>query len=96
MVAADIAHHPLDIALVIPFAGPPVAVSEQVVRQQPAEQRGPHPRAIRLDLRDQAAVVVIENRLRHPAKEGKGMHMPVHPGLRRGRRGLLPKKWSTF
>ena len=47
---------------------------------------GPHPRAIRLDLRDQAAVIVIQHRLRHSTKEGKGMHVPVHPGLRRGRR----------
>src|SRR5690606_33269868 len=59
---------------------------KQVMRLQAAEQRGTDARAVRLDLRDQAAVVVVKHRLRHPAEEGEGMDMPVHPRFRRRRR----------
>ena len=56
------------------------------MRLQGAEQRGALARPVRQDLRDQAAVIVIEHRQWHPAKEGKGMDMAVHPRLRLRRR----------
>ena len=89
MVAAGVANHPLDIAFVVPPPRPPIAVPKQVMRLQAAEQRGADARAVRLDLRDQAAVVVVKHRLRNPAEEGEGMDMPVHPRFR-GRRRIGP------
>jgi hypothetical protein len=56
------------------------------MRQEPAEQSGPLTRAVRQDLRHQAAVVVVEHRQRHPAEEGEGVDVAIHPGLRRRRR----------
>jgi hypothetical protein len=56
------------------------------MRLQLAEQRGALARAVRQDLRGQAAVVFVDHRLRHLAEEGEGMDVAVHPGLRRRRR----------
>ena len=80
------ADQPLDGTLVVALAGPAVAVTDQVVRQEPAEERGPLARAVAQDARHQAAVVVVEHRLRHAAEEREGMDVTVHPGLGGGRR----------
>ena len=57
---------------------------DEVVRQEPAEQLGPLACAIRQDLRHQAPVIVIKNRLRHPAEECKSMDVAVNPSLGHG------------
>jgi hypothetical protein len=51
------------------------------VRQEAAEQRGPLAGPVGQDARHQAAVVVIEHRLRHAAEEGESLDVTVHPGL---------------
>ena len=56
------------------------------MRQEPAEERGPLPRPVGQDLRDQAAVVVVEHRQRRPAEEGEGVNVAIDPRLRRRRR----------
>ena len=57
------------------------------MRQKPAEERGPLPRPVGQDLRDQAAVVVVEDRRGHLAEEGKGVDVAIDPGFR-CRRGI--------
>ncbi len=54
--------------------------------QKPAEQRRPLARAVSQDLGHQAAVVVVDDRLRHGPEEGKRMDVPIYPGLRHSRR----------
>ena len=60
-VPSGVANKPLDAALVIPLARPSIAVPKQVMRLQGAEQRGALARPVRQDLRDQAAIIVIEH-----------------------------------
>ena len=57
------------------------------MRQEPAEERGPLTRSVRQDLRDQAAVVVVEDRRGHLAEEREGVDVAVDPGFR-CRRGI--------
>ena len=85
VVPAGVTNHPLNIAFVVPLAGAPIAVPKQVMGLKAAEQRRADARAVRLDLRDQAAVIVIQYRLRNTAEEGEGMDMAVHPSFRRRR-----------
>src|SRR5690554_4531503 len=80
-VAAGIAHKTFDAALVIALAGAAITVPDQVVGQKPAEQRCPLARAIRKNFCHQAAVVVVDDRLRHGPQEGKCVNMAVHPCL---------------
>ena len=80
-VAPRIAHQAFDISLVVALARPAIAIPDQVVRQEPAEQRGALSGAIRQDLRHKASVVVVEHRLRNRAEEREGMDMAIHPGL---------------
>ena len=80
------ADDPLDAALVIALAGSAVAILDDVVRQQPAEERRPLACPVRQDARHQAAVVVVEHRQRHAAEEREGMDMAVGPRLGRRRR----------
>ena len=61
-------------------------VPDQVMRQEAAEQDGPLAGAIGQDLRHQAPVIVIDDRLRHCPKEGKGVDVAVHPSLGHSRR----------
>jgi len=56
------------------------------VRQEPAEERGPLTRSVRKNLRNQAAVVVVEDRYRHLAEEREGVDVAINPGFRRCRR----------
>jgi len=65
VVTAGVANHPFYGALVVPLPGSTIAIPKQVMRLQAAKQCGADARAVRLDLRDQAAVVVVEHRLRH-------------------------------
>ena len=82
----DTTHQTLHRALVVPLARAPVTIAHEVMRQEPAEEPRPPARPVRQYARHQAAVVVVENRLRNPAEEGEGMHMPVDPRLGRRRR----------
>jgi len=82
-VAAGVSDQPFHIALVIALTGSAIAVSKQVVRQKPAEECRPLTRSIRKDLRNQTAVVVVEDRRRHLAEERKRMNVAVNPGFRR-------------
>ncbi|EPD12145.1 hypothetical protein L196_11443, partial [Cycloclasticus pugetii] len=70
-VPPGISHEPFGVALVIAFARPPVAIAKQVVRLQPTEQRGAPTCPVRQDLRDQAAIIVIEHRQRHASEESE-------------------------
>lgn len=54
--------------------------------QEPAEQCCPLARAIRQDLRHKAAVIVIDDRLRHAPEEGERMDVAIDPGLGHRRR----------
>ena len=56
------------------------------MRQELAEERGPLARSIRQDLRNQAAVVVVEHRRRDLAEECEGVDVAVDPGFRCRRR----------
>ncbi|MBB4120359.1 hypothetical protein GGR30_000254 [Martelella radicis] len=71
----------LDIPRVVALAGAAIAIPDQVVGQEPAEQRRPLARAIRQDLRHKAAVVVIDDRLRHGPEKGERMDVAIDPGL---------------
>ena|GEM_PF-6374432 len=85
-ITSGIADETLDIPLVVAFAGTAVAIPDQVVGQEAAEQRRPLAGAIRQDLRDQATVVVIDDRLRPGPEEGECMDVAVDPGLGHRRR----------
>src|SRR5690606_18344418 len=78
-VAAGIAHKTFDTALVIALAGAAIPIPDQIVGQKPAEQRCPLARAVRKNFCHQAAVVVVNDRLRHGPQEGKCVGMAVHP-----------------
>ncbi|CUH40507.1 hypothetical protein JSE7799_03241 [Jannaschia seosinensis] len=61
------------------------------MRQEPAEERGPLTRPVRQDLRNQTAVVVVEDRCGHLAKEREGVDVAINPGFR-CRRGISAHK----
>ena len=61
------------------------------MRQEPAEQLGPLARTTRQNLRHQAPVIVVKNRLRHPPEERKSMDVAIHPGFGNGSR-IRPNK----
>ncbi len=97
-VAPRMANHALDLApspsgsnrwrlrrLTIPLARTAKAVLEQIMGLEPAERLRPLSRAVRQNARHQAFVVIVEDRLRHTAEEGKTRVMAVQPGLRRRR-----------
>lgn len=56
MVAARVADHPFNITFVIPLSRTSIAITEQIMRQQRAEQRGTKSCSIRLYPRDQTAI----------------------------------------
>ena len=85
-VAPGKATRPSTAPLSFPLARAPVTIAHKVMRQETAEEPRPPARPVRQNARHQAAVVVVENRLRNPAEEGEGMHMPVDPRLGRRRR----------
>src|SRR2546421_1298942 len=84
-VAPSPADQTLDAALVVAFTRTAVAVLDQAMRQEPADEAGAFACAIRQDARHQASVVVIEHRQRHPAEEGKSVNVAVDPSLCRCR-----------
>ena len=59
------------------------------MRQEAAEEPGPLAGPVGQNARHQAAVVVVEHRLRHPAEEREGVDVTVDPGLG-GRRRIGP------
>ena len=75
-----------DLALVVAFAGSAKAVFEQVMRLQLGEHACPLPLAVAEDAGHRDPGVVIQDRLRHPAKEGKRPHVAVAERFRRLRR----------
>ena len=85
-VAPSQANQPLNAPLVIALARSAVAVLDHVVRQKPAEQPRSTARAIRLDARHKAFVIVIQTRQWHPTEKCKGVNVAIDPGLRRRRR----------
>lgn len=70
-VAPGIADKTLDTSLVVAFARPAITIADQVVGQKPAGQRRPLAGAVSQDLRHQAPVVVVDDRLRHGPEEGE-------------------------
>src|SRR5690606_24020065 len=85
-VTPRIAHQTLDITLVVSLARAAIAIPDQVMRQEAAEQLRPLAGAVGQDLRHKAAVVVVEHRLGNRAEERKGMDVAVNPGLGHRRR----------
>ena len=88
-VAPRPTHQTLHRPLVVAFAGAPVPVPDEVVREKSTEQLRPAARPVTLDPRHQAPVVVVENRRRHRAEERERVHVPIYPCLGR-RRGICP------
>src|SRR5256885_6041115 len=80
-VAPSPADQTLDAALVVAFTRTAVAVLDQAMRQEPAEEAGAVSWGIPPDARHQATVVVIEHRQRHPAAEGKNVNRAGAPTL---------------
>src|SRR5690606_35126338 len=78
-VTPRIAHQTLDITLVVSLARAAIAIPDQVMRQEAAEQLRPLAGAVGQDLRHKAAVVVVEHRLGNRAEERKGMDVAVNP-----------------
>ena len=88
-VRAGILHQPLDLAFVVPLAGPAEPVTEQIMADQFRERPRPLSPAVAADPGHRDLEIVVEHRQRHAAEEGEGRHMPVQEGLRRlGRIGL--------
>ena len=67
------ADQPLDGALVVALAGAAVAVPDQVVRQEPAEEPRPLAGPVGQDARHQAAVVVVDRLAPAGSARGSGM-----------------------
>ena len=76
-VAPRVADQSLDLALVVALARPAEPVLEQVVRSQLAEHLRALPHPVAQDARDRDLGVVVEDRPRHAAEEGEGLHVPV-------------------
>jgi len=68
---------PLDFAFVIALTRASISVFDDIVREHGRETVRTLARAISHDLRDKAAVIIIDDRTRHSAKKGKGVDMPV-------------------
>src|SRR5579862_7139932 len=85
-VAPRVTDKAFDLAFVIAFAGPTEPVFEKIMRLKLAE----HARALSFAVSEDTGHcdlrVVIQNRLRDPAKEGKCPNVPVAECFRRLRR----------
>ncbi len=80
-VPAGVADQALDLAFVVTLAGPPEAILEEIVGLQLAEDPRALARSIAQDTRHRQRGVVVEDRARHPAKEGEGRNVPLAEGL---------------
>src|SRR2546421_3579762 len=78
-VAPSPADQTLDAALVVAFTRTAVAVLDQAMRQEPAEEAGAVSCALPQDAPPPASVAVIEHPQRHPAPEGKKGKLAAHP-----------------
>src|SRR5471030_1429422 len=85
-VPARIADQPFDFALVVAFARSAKPVLEQIVRLQLAEYACALPLAITEDAGHRDLGIVVQDRLRHAAKECKRSNVAVAEGFRRLRR----------
>ena len=97
-VAPGITDKALDIPFVVALPRTAIAIADQVVGQEPAEQRRPLACAVGQDLchplpgraclhaREGATVVVIDDQLRHGPEEGERVDVAIHPGLGHRRR----------
>ena len=77
------AHHPLDIAFIVPVRRTTEPIFKQVVRLQRLEHPAALARPVAEDLRDRQLRIVIEDRQRRAAKEPERLDMPVAEGFRR-------------
>jgi hypothetical protein len=62
-VAPGVSDQTLNSAFIVALSRTPIAIMDEVMRQEPAKQLGPFARTIRQDLRDQASIIVIESLL---------------------------------
>jgi hypothetical protein len=85
-VASAIADETLDVPFVVAFAGTAIAIPYQVVGQEAAEQCCALACPIGEDLRNKAAIVVVDNRLWHRSEERERMDVTIDPGLSYRRR----------
>jgi hypothetical protein len=76
-VTAGIAHQSLDLTFVIPLTGAAIPIPDHIMRQHRAEPLCSLAFAIPHDLCNQAAVIVVEYRLRHRAEERKRMYIGI-------------------
>ena len=88
-VAPRPTHQTLHRPLVVAFAGAPVPVPDEVVREESAEKLCAPARPVTLDPRHKTPIVVVEHRQRHRAEERERVHVSVDPCLGR-RRGVRP------
>jgi hypothetical protein len=88
-VTPSISNQTLNSAFIVALTRSAKTIVDEVMRQEPTEQLGPLARAVWQNLRDQASIVVIKNRLWNPAEECKSMNMTINPGLG-DRRGISP------
>lgn len=80
-VARGVADKALDIPFVVAFARTPIAIPDQVVGQEAAEQRRPLACSVGRDPGHKATVIVIEDRLWHGPEEGERVDVAIDPGL---------------
>lgn len=69
----------LDIPLVVAFAGTAIAIPDQVVGQEPTEQRCALAPAVGQNLCHQTTVVVIDDRPWHRPEERKCVDVAIDP-----------------
>ena len=65
MIGGSLPNQTFNGAFIVAFSRRPIAITHEAMRQEPAKQFAPLALAIWQDLRDQASIIVIENRLRH-------------------------------
>ena len=80
-VAPHVAHHPFDLALVIPLARTTEPVLEQVVGLELGEGSGALATTIPQYLRHRQLRIVVHDALGHSAQKGERRHVPVQKRL---------------
>lgn len=78
-VAPAIADETLDIPFIVALSRTAVTIPDQGMGQESAEQRRALACSIRYDLCHQAAIVVVDDRLRHGPEERKRMDVAIDP-----------------
>ena len=80
-VAPHIAHHAFNLALVIPLAGTPEPILEQVVGLELAESPRAFATTVSQYLRHREFRIVVQDALGHSTQKGERRHVPVQKGL---------------